>query len=106
MNNKLKWYSGGDERKEKALIMMSKLLVSLSGNLKSAPLQKMLLAYKNEIELGSSAIPFILSRMNLDIAKVALENNMTLSQEQSDILKKLSSLSNIRFWVLHVMKSK
>jgi hypothetical protein len=54
-------------------------------------------AYKNEIELQTSAIPFILSRMNIEVSKVVLENGITLSPEQSELFKELSGLSNIRY---------
>ena len=87
----IKWFSGGNERGDQAVNIINVLLdyKELSQN---SQLRKTLLEYKVELQKKESSVPFILSRMNLDISK-ALRNN----EEQKKYLKQLTSLSNIRY---------
>ncbi|MBC1521718.1 bacteriocin immunity protein [Listeria aquatica] len=94
---KLKWYSGGDERSDQAIVFIVELLSELSNNPKNASLLKVLDHYKSELERKESAVLLILSRMNIDISGVIRKGEISLTQTQSNKLKKLRSLSNIRY---------
>lgn len=94
---KLKWFSGGKEREEQAINIITGLLSDLNNDTKSQSLQKILINYRDELERKQTAVPFILSRMNMDISHAITKDGLSLSDTQSNMLKKLSSLSNIRY---------
>lgn len=98
--NKLKWYSGGQERGNQAITIIKELLNVLEENKKNDELKKILDKYIDELHKNQSSIPFILSRMNIDISNTIRKNEISLSNNQSDILKKLFALSNIRYGYL------
>ncbi|MGG5329484.1 bacteriocin immunity protein [Enterococcus sp. AZ163] len=95
--SKLKWFSGGKDRGEQALAIITDLLNELANNSFNKSLQQVLGTYKEELTKKESSVPFILSRMNLDISNALKEDGVALSASQSSKLKKLSSLSNIRY---------
>lgn len=95
--NKLKWYSGGQERGDQAITFITELLTDLNTNSKSGSLQRVLRNYKDELERKEAAVPLILSRMNMDISNAIRKDQITLSSTQSNKLKKLTSLSSIRY---------
>lgn len=94
---KVKWYSGGDERGEKAIGLILELLKELNTNSDSQLLQEVLNKYKEELENKGSSVPLVLSRMNLAISHSIRKNGVILSDTQSTILKELTSLSSIRY---------
>ncbi|EAA0043348.1 TPA: bacteriocin immunity protein [Listeria monocytogenes] len=94
---KVKWYSGGDERGEKAIGLILELLKELNTNSDSQLLQEVLNKYKEELENKGSSVPLVLSRMNLAISHAIRKNGVILSDTQSTILKELTSLSSIRY---------
>lgn len=93
----VKWFSGGKERKNEAIMILGALIKDLDSNSKNLPVQKVLLSYREELIKEPSSIPFILSRMNIEVSKVLVDNGIELSHSQSAKLKKLSSLSQIRY---------
>lgn len=95
--SQLKWFLGGSDRAQEALEIIDDLLYDLYKNSENNTLQNLLLKYKRELESQKTAVPFILSRMNVDIANVIVKNGLTLSDFQSSKLKKLTALSNIRY---------
>ncbi|MBO1141737.1 bacteriocin immunity protein [Enterococcus avium] len=92
----IKWFSGGNERGDQAVNIINVLLdyKELSQN---GQLRKTLLEYKVELQKKESSVPFILSRMNLDISKALRNDGVYLNEEQKKYLKQLTSLSNIRY---------
>lgn len=92
----VKWFSGGNERGDQAVNIINVLLdyKDLSQN---DQLRKTLLEYKVELQKQGSSVPFILSRMNLDISKSLRNDGVYLNEEQKKYLKQLTSLSNIRY---------
>ncbi|MGX6979254.1 bacteriocin immunity protein [Vagococcus elongatus] len=94
---KLKWFAGGKERKEQAVTLITELLSELKNDPKSYSLQKLLINYQEDLERQQTAIPYILSRMTMDISSVIRKEEITLSKDQSDKLKQLISLLNIRY---------
>ena len=57
----------------------------------------MLEKYIDELEKKESSVPFILSRMNIDISKALTKDKSVLNDTQENILKKVSSTSHIRY---------
>ncbi|MEG0286710.1 MAG: bacteriocin immunity protein [Vagococcus sp.] len=94
---KLKWFSGGKDRSEQVVAIITDLLTDLNNDQKTMSLQLVLTNYKNELIKKESSIPLILSRMNLDISNTIKKNNILLSSCQSDKLKKIISMSHIRY---------
>ncbi len=70
---------------------------SLSNDSKYQLLKTFFLVYCNELEVSGVSVLLILSQMNIELSNVLVENQLQLSEEQSKLLKKLRSLSNIRY---------
>lgn len=69
----------------------------LKTDLGKESLQKVLENFLEELKQQDTSVPLILSRMNLDIFKVIINDGVTLSDHQSKKLKELTSISNIRY---------
>jgi len=93
----LKWFSGGKDRANNAIELITDLLVELNGDIQTEPLQQVLVNYKDELERQESSVPYILSRMNIAISNVMSKNGIMLSKKQSNLMKQLSNLSNIYY---------
>jgi hypothetical protein len=93
----LRWFSDGKERKNEAVIIIDELLVSLSEDSKYIPLKEFFLFYRKELESSGTSTPLVLSRMNVELSNILIENKLQLSDKQSEQLKRLRSLSNIRY---------
>ncbi|MEJ1295633.1 bacteriocin immunity protein [Latilactobacillus sakei] len=93
----MKWYSGGSERSEQAIITIKALLTDLQDASKGLALQTVLTTYQTELESKKASVPLILSRLNLAIANALQEDGLTLSVAQSEQVKALTALSNIRY---------
>jgi len=94
---KIKWFSGGTDRGKEAITIITELLTDLEKDPKTAPLQEILISYKNELEKQESSIPYILSRMNIAVSNANVKNGISLSESQSSKLSKLNALSNIYY---------
>ncbi|MDF3334405.1 bacteriocin immunity protein [Lacticaseibacillus rhamnosus] len=96
--NKLKWFSGGNERAEQAIQLIDELLRDLDNSSShSDRLRTVLRNNRESLIHKQAAVPFILSRMNLEISNALLQNNILLTKQQSDKFEQLSSLANIRY---------
>lgn len=93
----VKWFSGGQERKKVALQLINDLIIMLEEDNVNESLIKVLNSYKKELETENGMVPLILSRMNMEISNILTKNEITLTEVQSDKLKKLSELSYIRY---------
>lgn len=95
---KLKWFSGGKDRKEEAITAISKLINNLDSKSNGYnALHDTLQNYQVELENGESSVPLVLSRMNIEISNTIQKNNIVLSDVQLTEFKKLSALSSIRY---------
>lgn len=94
----LKWFSGGKDRKEGAVTILD-LLIALhaQGNNPSQHFVKVLRQYRDELQSNGTSIPLILSRMNVELASVLKEDKISLTSQESDYLKQLRAISNIRY---------
>ncbi|WP_278554363.1 bacteriocin immunity protein [Companilactobacillus farciminis] len=95
--NVLKWFSGGRDRANNAIEIIADLLIELNGNIQTESLQQVLIKYKDELERQESSVPYILSRMNIDISSAMSKDGIILSKKQSILMKQLRSLSNIYY---------
>ena len=91
---KIKWFSGGSDRSTEAINTIDQIINEFDSK---NSLQIVLEQYKDELQKKSTSVPFILSRMNLDISKALRSDPITLSKNQQDKIKRLTSLSNIRY---------
>lgn len=89
-----KWFASGIERGDEVIKIITELINDLSANPTNAPLEKTLLSYKDELEKKESSVPYILSRMNIAVSNTIIKNHITLSQGQSDELKRILKQSN------------
>lgn len=97
MMSDLKWYASGAERKKEAMKLIESLMAELPNEAHLEPLRKMLVSYHEELMKEQSAIPYILSRFNIEVSKVLLDHGITLAEKPAKQLKELSQLSNIRY---------
>lgn len=77
----LKWYAGGAERKKEAMKLIESLMAELPNEAHLEPLRKMLVSYHEELIKEQSAIPYILSRFNIEVSKVLLDHGITLAEK-------------------------
>ncbi|RHE87369.1 bacteriocin immunity protein [Streptococcus anginosus] len=98
----INWFSGGKERRDDAITIVDDLL----SNLTNPDLKKVLLSYREELKKQEIATPFILSRMNLALSQKLIEKNIRLPEAQSNQLKRLRNLLNIRYIPVVLVKFK
>ena len=93
----LKWFAGGSERRCEAMTIIDNLLEGINNTPQLAPLKNQLVSYKRRLEDDGTSTPFILSQMNVDLARVLIDNKLSLSESQARQIKKLRELSAIRY---------
>ena len=93
----LKWFAGGRERRCEAMTIIDNLLEGINNTPQFAPLKNQLVSYKRRLEDDGTSTPFILSQMNVDLARVLIDNKLSLSESQARQIKKLRELSAIRY---------
>ena len=93
----LKWFAGGSERRCEAMTIIDYLLEDIKAAPQLAPLKNQLVIYKKRLEDDGTSTPFILSQMNVDLARVLIDNKLGLSESQAKQIKKLRELSAIRY---------
>lgn len=93
----LKWFAGGSERRCEAMTIINNLLEGINNTPQLAPLKNLLVSYKRRLEDDGTSTPFILSQMNVDLARVLIDNKLSFSESQARQIKKLRELSAIRY---------
>ena len=93
----LKWFAGGSERRCEAMTIISHLLEGINNTPQLAPLKNQLVSYQRRLKDDGTSTPFILSQMNVDLARVLIDNKLSLSESQARQIKKLRELSAIRY---------
>lgn len=93
----MKWYASGAQRSNEAVKIIESLLEELNLLDNKKTLTEKLISYKNEISAKKISIPLILNRMNLEISSIIKNDEIKLSDTESTKLKKLMSLSNIKY---------
>ena len=93
----LKWFAGGSERRCEAMTIIDHLLEGINNTPQLAPLKNLLVIYQRRLKDDGTSTPFILSQMNVDLARVLIDNKLSLSESQARQIKKLRELSAIRY---------
>lgn len=93
----MKWFAGGSERSVKALELIQNLQNSIEGNSEQKEISQLFQRYQSELESNAPSVPFILSRMNVELFEVLTKHKINLSSEQLGLLKELQKLSQIRY---------
>ena len=93
----LKWFAGGRERRCEAMAIIDHLLEDIKAASQLTPLKNQLVIYQKRLKDDGTSTPFILSQMNIDLARVLIDNKMILSESQAEQIKKLRELSTIRY---------
>lgn len=94
---KIRWFSGGEERKSSAIPLIDELISELNKKDDTEPVIVVLNKYKDELIKKETSVPFILSRFNVDVSNVVRDNNIIMTDKESDILREIRQLSSIRY---------
>lgn len=86
----------GKRKKRRSINLIDDLLATLDNNMKINPLRQLLQSYHEELKNSGTSMPYILSRLNVDLSTVLVENAIHPTREQSAKLKELRALQNIR----------
>lgn len=95
--SKLKWFSGGKERRDNALNLLESIIIEIREIEGSESLQEFLLTYKDELEKQKAPIPTILSRFNVELSGVLRDSNIILTDRVKEALNSIRKLSYIRY---------
>ena len=93
----LKWFAGGSERRCEAMTIINHLLEDIKDTPQLTPLKNQLVIYQRRLKDDGTSTPFVLSQMNVDLTRVLIDNKLSLSESQSEQIKKLRELSAIRY---------
>ena len=93
----LKWFAGGSERRCEAMTIINYLLEDIKDTTQLASLKNQLVIDQRRLKDDGTSTPFILSQMNVDLARVLIDNKLSLSESQARQIKKLIELSAIRY---------
>lgn len=93
----LRWFSGGQERGIEAVAILDKLLNDIKGDQHLSSLEKVLTSYRSELKEGKSSVPYILSRLSMDISTVIRKEDLILSPVQEKDMAELREVLNIRY---------
>ncbi|MCD8921781.1 bacteriocin immunity protein, partial [Staphylococcus gallinarum] len=76
--------------------LINELLNELNDS-RNIQLKHILIDYKDKLNKQQASVPFLLSQLNIEMAKAIQHDSSELSLKQKDIIKKITSLSNIRY---------
>ncbi|MDA9460712.1 MULTISPECIES: bacteriocin immunity protein [Enterococcus] len=93
----LRWFSGGNDRRNRAETIINELIADLALDLGNESLREVLQAYLEKLQNDGASVPFILSRMNLDISNALKKAGVSLNEHQSEKLHELMAISSIRY---------
>lgn len=79
------------------MTIIDNLLEGINNTPQLTPLKNLLVSYKRRLEDDGTSTLFILSQMNVDLARILIDNKLSLSESQSEQIKKLRELSAIRY---------
>lgn len=95
---KLKWFSGGKERREEAISIIEELISDLHTNDSAEALSKSLIYYLNEFKTSGTSFPFLMNRMSIELTDVILRSEVHLTKEQGEKFTELRKLMEIRMF--------
>lgn len=85
------------EKKEAVRILDLLIASHAQGYNQSQHFIKVLHQYQDELQSNGTSVPLILSRINVELASVLKEGKITVTPQESDYLKQLRAVSNIRY---------
>lgn len=88
------WFAGGKDRNEKALEIINTLLATIKPE---TQLHQVLTDYHKQLTKPTTAVPLILSQLNLAIANATKEDGTQLTAEEATLIKQINELSNIGY---------
>ena len=77
--------------------IINHLLEDIKDTPQLAPLKNQLVSYTRRLEDDGTSTPFVLSQMNVDLARVLIDNKLSFSESQARQIKKLRELSAISY---------
>lgn len=92
----MKWFAGGQDIGKQVSALINELLNELNDS-RNIQLKHILIDYKDKLNKQQASVPFLLSQLNIEMAKAIQHDSSELSLKQKDIIKKITSLSNIRY---------
>lgn len=95
--NRLPWFAGGQERRQEALTLLDQLEKDLEGQRDTADLLKLLSTYEQELEQSRTSLPYVLSRLFVELSALLTKEQLTLTPSQKDCLDQLRQLSYIPY---------
>ncbi|EYT96886.1 bacteriocin immunity protein [Enterococcus mundtii] len=93
----LRWFSSGNDRRKRAETIINELIADLALDHGNESLREVLHAYLEKLQNDGASVPFILSRMNLDISNALKKDGASLNEHQSEKLHELMAISSIRY---------
>ena len=84
------------DRGKQVSVLINELLNELNDS-RNIQLKHILIDYKDKLNKQQASVPFLLSQLNIEMAKAIQHDSSELSLKQKDIIKKITSLSNIRY---------
>lgn len=93
----MKWFAGNKERSVIATQILSELADSLNNSEADQAVKSLIL--QSLVELKSQKRPTIaiLNSFNIEVSKCLLKNHIKLNKQQSDKLRQLRELSQIKY---------
>ena len=79
------------------MTIIDNLLEGINNTPQLTPLKNLLVSYKRRLKDDGTSTPFTLSQVNVDLARVLIDNKLSLSESQARQIKKLRELSAIRY---------
>lgn len=95
--SRLTWFAGGKERRQEALELVEHLEKDLRGQDGFDHLEALLASYQQELEQTRTSLPYVLSRLAVEVSALLTREQLTLSPYQKDCLDQLRQLSYIRY---------
>lgn len=83
----MKWFAGGQDRGKQVSALINELLNELNDS-RNIQLKHILIDYKDKLNKQQASVPFLLSQLNIEMAKAIQHDSSELSLKQKDIIKK------------------
>ncbi|EPA0888990.1 bacteriocin immunity protein [Enterococcus faecalis] len=83
----MKWFAGGQDRGKQVSVLINELLNELNDS-RNIQLKHILIDYKDKLNKQQASVPFLLSQLNIEMAKAIQHDSSELSLKQKDIIKK------------------
>lgn len=93
----MKWFAGNKERSVNATQILNELADSLNNCEADQALKSLTLQFLAELELQKRPTITILNSFNVEVSNCLLKDHIQLNKQQSDKLRQLRELSQIKY---------